>query len=120
VTAVLGYVIHSLFPAMDTFLLDTLPDETRGSAYAAYSAAMMLTQAGGSTAVGTLVERGIPYDTVFGTFALGLGCVVVVLGVLSLVGRLPGRGRGTRAGVATAPFDDGSPVSSGDTDGEDD
>jgi predicted MFS family arabinose efflux permease len=115
-TAVLGYVVHSLFPAMDTFLLDTLPDETRGSAYAAYSAAMMLTQAGGSTAVGTLVERGVPYDVVFGTFAAALGGVVVVLGVLFLAGRLPGTARGGRASVATGPFDDGSPVPTGDTD----
>jgi MFS family permease len=89
-----GYAIHSLFPAMDTFLLDTLPDETRGSAYAAYSAGMMLAQAGGSSAVGTLVERGLPYDTVFTAFAVVLVVLVGVLGVLRLAGRLPGTARG--------------------------
>ncbi|WP_318570444.1 MFS transporter [Salinigranum marinum] len=97
VTAVVGYVIHSLFPAMDTFLLDTLPDETRGSAYAAYSGAMMLTQAGGSSAVGTLVEGGLAYDAVFSTFAVGLGAVVAVLGALRLAGLLPGTARGRAA-----------------------
>jgi predicted MFS family arabinose efflux permease len=97
VTAVVGYVIHSLFPAMDTFLLDTLPDETRGSAYAAYSGGMMLAQAGGSSAVGTLVEGGLAYDAVFSTFAVGLGVVVTVLAGLRLAGRLPGTARG-RAG----------------------
>jgi hypothetical protein len=94
---------------MDTFLLDTLPDETRGSAYAAYSAAMMITQAGGSTAVGTLVERGVPYDVVFSTLAALLAGVVVVLGTLFALGRLPGTDRDTGGGVAGGPFDDGHP-----------
>ena len=97
VTALVGYVVHSLFPAMDTFLLDTLPDETRGSAYAAYSAGMMLVQAGGSSAVGALVETGFGYDVVFSTLAFGLLGVVVVLGALRLVGRLPGTARGGSA-----------------------
>ena len=90
VTAVIGYVIHSLFPAMDTFLLDTLPDETRGSAYAAYSAGMMLSMAGGSGTVGVLAERGIAYDTVFAGSALCLVGIVAVLGTLWALGRLPG------------------------------
>jgi predicted MFS family arabinose efflux permease len=94
VTALVGYVVHSLFPAMDTFLLDTLPDETRGSAYAAYSAGMMLVQAGGSSAVGALVETGFGYDVVFSALALCLVALVVVLGVLRLAGRLPGTARG--------------------------
>jgi len=37
VSFVLGYAIHSLFPAIDTFLLDSLPDADRASAYAGYS-----------------------------------------------------------------------------------
>jgi predicted MFS family arabinose efflux permease len=105
VTAVLGYVIHSLFPAMDTFLLDTLPDESRGSAYAAYSGGMMLTQAGGSSVVGTLVENGLPYDAVFSTLAVGLAVVVVGLGVLRLSGRLPGTARGDVDGAPVGRTD---------------
>lgn len=42
VTAVVGFVIHALFPAVDTYLLDTLPDATRGSAYAVFSSVWML------------------------------------------------------------------------------
>jgi DHA1 family inner membrane transport protein len=44
----LGFVIHALFPAADTYLLGTLPDRHRASAYAASSGTMMLIQAGGS------------------------------------------------------------------------
>jgi predicted MFS family arabinose efflux permease len=119
VTALLGYVVHSLFPAMDTFLLGTLPDETRGSAYAAYSAAMMITQAGGSGVVGILVERGVPYDAVFTTFALVLCVVVAVLGLLFLAGRLPGTARGDGASVVGSPFGDGSLLPSGPDEGDD-
>ena len=89
VSVVLGYVVHSLFPAMDTYLLDSLPDEHRASAYATYSGAMMLVQALGSSAVGTLVAIGYAFDTVFGGFALGLMAVLCVLTGLHLAGRLP-------------------------------
>jgi hypothetical protein len=58
---------------------------------------MMLAQAGGSSAVGTLVERGLPYDTVFTAFAVVLVVLVGVLGVLRLAGRLPGTARGDPA-----------------------
>ena len=80
VSAVLGYVIHSLFPAMDTYLLDTLPDATRGSAYAVYSASMMVVQATGSSVVGTLRSVGFAYDAVFGAAAAGL--VVLLCGLV--------------------------------------
>jgi predicted MFS family arabinose efflux permease len=88
VTVVIGYVIHSLFPAMDTFLLDSLPDETRGSAYAVYSGGMMLVQATGSVVVGTLVDGGMSYDAVFTRLAFALGAVVLLLVVLQTTGRL--------------------------------
>jgi predicted MFS family arabinose efflux permease len=88
VTVVIGYVIHSLFPAMDTFLLDSLPDETRGSAYAVYSGGMMLVQATGSVVVGTLVDQGMSYDAVFTRLAFALGAVVLLLVVLQATGRL--------------------------------
>ncbi|WP_348613678.1 MFS transporter [Halobaculum rarum] len=80
VSAVTGYVIHSLFPAMDTYLLDTLPDATRGSAYAVYSASMMIVQATGSSVVGSLRGAGVAYDTVFGAAAVGL--VVLLVGLV--------------------------------------
>jgi predicted MFS family arabinose efflux permease len=88
-TALIGYVLHSLFPAIDTYLLDTLPDGTRASAYAWYSGGMMIVQATGSSAVGALRETGLAYDRIFSRLALGLAVVVVGLLVLQRSGRLP-------------------------------
>jgi predicted MFS family arabinose efflux permease len=112
VTAFVGYTIHSLFPALDAYLLDTLPDENRASAYAVYSGGMMLLQAGGSSVVGVLREGnavyeyvvaaatlvplvgplpadGLSYDAIFTAFAVGLAVVVGVLVALQRRGRLP-------------------------------
>ena len=97
VTAVLGYVIHSLFPAMDTYLLDSLPDENRASAYSFYSGTMMIFQATGSVAVGTLVEAGFHYDEVFRSFSGVLVAILVVLLALYATDRLPSGGRGATA-----------------------
>jgi predicted MFS family arabinose efflux permease len=88
-SAVLGYTVHSLFPAMDTYLLDTLPSHNRASAYAVYSGVMMLAQAPGSWFVGTLAEAGVPYETTFRGLALAVGVVVVALLALGRAGRLP-------------------------------
>jgi DHA1 family inner membrane transport protein len=88
-TAVLGYTIHSLFPALDTFLLGTLPDHNRASAYSVYSGGMMLAQAPGSWVVGTLVERGVAYTTVFQGLGVAVAVVVAGLLVLHRAGRLP-------------------------------
>ncbi|WP_396613252.1 MFS transporter [Haloferax sp. S1W] len=89
VTAILGYVIHSLFPALDAYLLDTLPDESRGSAYSVYSFGMMIFQATGAGAVGYLTDIEYTFDEVFVAFALGLGVVVTGLLVLQRAGRIP-------------------------------
>ena len=89
-SAVLGYVIHSLFPAMDAYMLGTLPDEHRGGAYAVFSGGMMLTQSAGSSVVGVLVDAGFTYDLVFQGLAAALAVVVTVLVGLWAAGRLPG------------------------------
>ncbi|MFB6072318.1 MAG: MFS transporter [Halobacterium sp.] len=89
VSVVLGYSVHSLFPAIDTFLLDSLPDADRASAYAGYSAAMMVVQAFGSVVVGTLRGMGYAYDAVFRVGGLGLAVLVVALVALYRAGRLP-------------------------------
>ena len=86
----LGFLVHSMFPAIDTYLLSTLPDDNRASAYSAYSATMMLVQSGGSSAVGSLTETGIPFDSVFIGFAAGLCLVIVAISGLYRGGRLPG------------------------------
>lgn len=88
-SAVLGYVIHSLFPALDTFLLDSFPDHNRASAYSVYSGGMMLAQAPGSWFVGTLVEAGVDYSVVFQGFGVAVGAVVLGLLALNRSGRLP-------------------------------
>ncbi|WP_160134952.1 MFS transporter [Halococcus salsus] len=88
-SAVIGYVIHSMFPAADAFLLSALPDEHRGGAYATFSGGMMFSQALGSWFVGEVVELGIGYDAVFQGLAVVLAGVVVGLALLGATGRLP-------------------------------
>ena len=89
VTAVMGYVIHSLFPAMDTYLLDSLPDENRASAYSLYSGSMMIFQATGSVAIGALLEMEYGYDQVFRSFSAVLILILIVLVALYATDRLP-------------------------------
>lgn len=91
VSAVLGYVIHGLFPTIDTFLLSSLPDENRASAYAIYSGSMMLVQAPGSSVLGALVSAGYGFDAVFRGFAGVIGLVLSVLVVVYLAGGFPHR-----------------------------
>lgn len=90
VTIALGYVIHSLFPALDTYILDSLPVETSASGYALFSGAALLVEANGSGVVGALTGAGYGFETVFRTFALGLVGVLCVLSGLYVTGRLPG------------------------------
>jgi predicted MFS family arabinose efflux permease len=89
VSVVLGYVVHSLFPAADTYLLASLPDHHRASAYALYSASMMVVQAMGSGTIGVVVASGVSYTVAFRAIAGVVGAVVVVLFGLYLAGRLP-------------------------------
>lgn len=85
-----GFSVHMLFPASDTYLLGSLPDESRASAYAVYSAGMMTTQAAGSWVVGEAIEAGASYDAVFLVSAAGVAVLVVVYAVLNAFGRVPG------------------------------
>ena len=86
VSAVIGFVVHMLFPATDTYVLDALPDSARGSAYAVFSSVWMLTQSVGSSAVGRLIEAGYTYDAVFNGAAVALFASVVVLAILDRAG----------------------------------
>jgi predicted MFS family arabinose efflux permease len=88
-TAVMGYVIHMLFPVADTYLLASLPDHHRASAYTAYSASAMIVQAGGSVVIGRLVAGGLPFDTVLRGLAGVVGVVLAALVALHVTGRLP-------------------------------
>ena len=91
---VVGFAIHMLFPAGDTYLLASLPDGSRASAYAVFSAGMMTTQAAGSWVVGEAIEAGAGYDAVFLSLAGGLSVVVVAYAVLERLGRVPGGAAG--------------------------
>ncbi len=88
-SGVTGYVIHSIFPAVDTYLLGSLPDHHRASAYSAYGAGMMLLQAPGSLVVGLLRDAGVPFATIFQWMGGGLVALLAVLLVLHADGRLP-------------------------------
>lgn len=91
VTVVLGFIIHLLFPATDTYLLGSLPDHHRASAYTAYSATVMLPQAIGSGIIGRLTTEGIAFDTLFTGLAAALTVIFVGVFVLYRAGRLPAR-----------------------------
>ncbi|SNZ12928.1 Predicted arabinose efflux permease, MFS family [Natronoarchaeum philippinense] len=93
VSVVLGYVIHGLFPAVDTYLLASLPDQHRASAYAFYSASMMLVQASGSVAVGSLRDAGLGFTPLFRSLAAVLGVVFLALVVLYALDVLPSDAR---------------------------
>jgi predicted MFS family arabinose efflux permease len=94
VTVVLGYTLYSLFPALDTYVLEVLPSEHRGSAYALFSGVSLLIEANGSGAVGFLTEAGYTFTAVFRGFGVGLGAVLAVLVVAYFVGAMPGSARG--------------------------
>lgn len=89
VSVLLGYVVHSLFPAVDTYLLGSLPDRHRASAYAAYSGSMMIVQATGSSIVGALTDAGYPFDVVFRGLIAGLAVTVLALVAVHRAGRFP-------------------------------
>ncbi len=89
ISIVMALVIHGLFPVADAYMLDTLPDSSRASAYSGYSAIMMLIQAPGSFAVGAFVQVGVTYDAVFQGYAVLVGVMVVGMAVLARAGKLP-------------------------------
>jgi len=90
VSVALGLAAHSLFPALDAYVLGAIPDN-RGSAYAVYGGLALLVQATGSGAVGVLGER-FAFDAVFLGFAAGLLALVGLLAGLYLVGGFPATG----------------------------
>ena len=93
VSVVLGYAIHGLFPALDTYVLSSLPTDTRAGTFAAFSGLSIAVEASGSGVVGALVERGYAYATVFRGFAAGLAVLLALSVALYWAGRLPGGDR---------------------------
>ena len=95
VSLVLGYAVHGLFPAADAYMLSSLPDRHRASAYSLYSGTMMLIQALGSGTVGVAVDGGASYTFVFRLLAGGVAVILTVLFGLYVAGWLPAGGRET-------------------------
>jgi len=89
VSAVIGYAAHALFPAVDTYMLSTLPAPDRASAYAVFSGASLLFEANGSGVVGALTDAGIGFDQVFRLFAVAVAAVLVLTALFYAVGRFP-------------------------------
>lgn len=89
VTAVIGLVIHGLFPAIDTYMLGTLPAADRTSAYAVFSGLALLVESTGSGIVGSLRGAGYAFDSVFTGAAMVLGILVIGLAGLWLSGFVP-------------------------------
>ncbi len=89
VSVVLGLVAHSLFPAVDTYMLSTLPPAGRASAYAVFSGVALLLESGGSGAVGALVDAGVSFATTYQLLAGGVGLVTLGVVAMSAVGRVP-------------------------------
>jgi len=89
VSAVLGYAAHALFPAVDAYMLATLPPADRASAYAVFSGASLLVEANGSGVVGALTDAGVAFDRVFRLFAAVVAVFLLTTGALYLAGRFP-------------------------------
>ncbi len=88
-----GFFMFGIVPVIDTYLLTSLPDHHRGSAYAMYSSSMMLIQALGSGTIGMAVVRGMSYAQAFRTVCVLVGAVLAILFVLDRLDRLPAGGR---------------------------
>lgn len=88
VSVVVGLVVHAVFPALDTYVLGALPDESRASAYALFSGTALALEAPGSAAVGAAATR-ISLGTTFLLLSLALVPVVAVLAGAYLLGRFP-------------------------------
>ena len=99
VTVLLGVVIHALFPAIDTFVLESLPADVRASGYAVFSGAAMGLEATGSGVVGVAAET-VGFDAAFAAGAVGVLLVAGAVGGVYLSGRLPGGTRETATGGA--------------------
>ena len=89
VSVAMALVIHALFPVGDAYVLDTLPDEHRASAYSGFSATMMLLQSPGSVAVGTFAQYGLAYTDVFRGYAVVVAVTALAMVALARAGRLP-------------------------------
>ena len=88
-TVAIGYVIHSIFPAMDVFVIESISAENRSSIYGVYSGFVLLIESLGSFVVGYATEAGHTYATVFVTFSVVLIAMTISMILLYGIGKLP-------------------------------
>lgn len=88
-SVLMGLVIHAAFPAVDTYMLRTLPEPGRASAYAVFSGVALLLEATGSGVVGWLVDRGVAYQATYQTLAVGILAVACAGAIVSRAGLVP-------------------------------
>jgi DHA1 family inner membrane transport protein len=81
----IGFLMYSLLPVIDTYVLDSLPDAQRASAYAVFSASFMLLNALGSVVVGALLDAGYTYATIFRLFGVSVLVFVALLTAVQLI-----------------------------------
>ncbi len=91
VSVVVGYTFFSMLPVLDTYLLASLPDQHRGSAYTWYSATMMIFTALGAGTIGAVVSRGVAYDTAFRVVSVAVIILAIGVWVMYSRGKLPKR-----------------------------
>jgi Arabinose efflux permease len=92
VTVVIGFSIHTLFPAIDTWLIRQLDPTVRESAYASFTGLSLLIESSGPTIVGSLVSSGIGYDAVYRS-----GAVFVLFMILIMAGLTANMGDSQRS-----------------------
>jgi predicted MFS family arabinose efflux permease len=102
-SVVVGFVIHMLFPAADTYMLSSTPDHQRASTYAVFSGTMMLPQAFGSVVFGAVLDAGVAWDPLVAGSATAVLAVMGVLFALYQAGLLPDQAVGSERPPATPP-----------------
>jgi Arabinose efflux permease len=92
----IGFSIHTLFPAIDTWLIRQLDPTVRESAYASFTGLSLLIESAGPGTVGWLVARGVEYDVVFRSLAVMVVVMVAIMTVLT-TGSARAQSRGNRS-----------------------
>ena len=87
ITVVIGFSIHTLFPAIDTWLIRQLEPEVRESAYASFTGLSLLIESTGPTIVGLLLTYGITYDAVFRSGAVSVLVMLLIMASLTVIPR---------------------------------
>jgi predicted MFS family arabinose efflux permease len=81
-SVVMGFSFHGVIPIFHTYVLESLPEASRSSAFSIYLGVNGALGATGSVAVGAVVESGIAFDEIYRFYSGVLVAVMVVSLVL--------------------------------------